>query len=832
MAGAEEAGPTTGESVGVVALLSLTLKVLLLPAYQSQEFEKQRVWMAVVHQLSPAEWYGSAVVVDASNSSSSSSSGAAETWPLDYPPGFAFFKYAQSWFARALEPDMVEFAGGDSATAATFQRVCVILTDQFLLLGILLVCTTWPSTTTTDMEWSRNKVVVVVALILFNPGLLMVDHLHLHFSGCAIGFFLIAVAFLRRGDDFGDLAGAWTIVLLVMFDHTFAPVIPMFAIYLFRHFCSVPGNNTAIKLWLGSRSRASSTQSNTSADGDTPWRSRDRSASFGDDEADSRSSSEEDDDDDGDDESIESIRTPVAPRSPRGATRATERQLRFRGLGGVQEGPIFEEDPMDLDPGAAIAERGPSDTGLILQHLRLSTTEGSARALSSVPSMPVMSTFDTAGGTFMDSPRSVQSVQPSRAGLGFRREDDAAMDLTGKPKRDPRNKHKRAHSEIPRGFRLRKAYDHFKLDNSFKKLLQRPRGVSNLEISSVRRRVGLWRVMALLTVVGGTLGVYMVPFWAAGANIEVLAWKLYDLLVPSGKVVCNPYWAPNIWALYLGFDMLLDAAGKHVELWETPAVAVPGLEPHVLPSVQPWMCAVCTFLAMSPALRRVWDYPHYSVLLPAFVYCMMSAFMLGYHVHEKAVLMIIVPLTLASCDSTMDARLYLLMSWIAHVSLLPILETPDLKALKPVLLLLHCFGSFIALDQYHIMARRARRIRAEPNGGGVWLWAGDRSYFYGLVVTYVLSEVVHPVIPFVVSYLPWESAFANDTELQRQLERFPVTLISVYCAAGMVHCWTLSMQQLSRKISVIESYQWSPRHGPDQPNEAVSDRNPFSLNLR
>ena len=109
---------------------------------------------------------------------------------------------------------------------------------------------------------------------------------------------------------------------------------------------------------------------------------------------------------------------------------------------------------------------------------------------------------------------------------------------------------------------------------------------------------------------------------------------------------------------------------------------------------------------------------------------MICSFMLGYHVHEKAVLMIIIPLSFAACDSTMDARLYLLLGWIGNVSLLPLLFTADLDAIKPALMLSHATFAYVAVDRFHLEARRKRRIRAEPNQRGVYLWAGDQIYLH------------------------------------------------------------------------------------------------------
>ncbi len=56
--------------------------------------------------------------------------------------------------------------------------------------------------------------------------------------------------------------------------------------------------------------------------------------------------------------------------------------------------------------------------------------------------------------------------------------------------------------------------------------------------------------------------------------------------------------------------------------------------------------------------------------------------MLGYHVHEKAILMSIVPLALEAAGSLRCARIFQRLSTIGHYSLLPLIYTQDECILK------------------------------------------------------------------------------------------------------------------------------------------------------
>ncbi len=56
--------------------------------------------------------------------------------------------------------------------------------------------------------------------------------------------------------------------------------------------------------------------------------------------------------------------------------------------------------------------------------------------------------------------------------------------------------------------------------------------------------------------------------------------------------------------------------------------------------------------------------------------------MLGYHVHEKAILLSVVPLALEAAGSLRCARIFQRLSTIGHYSLLPLIYTQDECILK------------------------------------------------------------------------------------------------------------------------------------------------------
>jgi alpha-1,3-glucosyltransferase len=50
--------------------------------------------------------------------------------------------------------------------------------------------------------------------------------------------------------------------------------------------------------------------------------------------------------------------------------------------------------------------------------------------------------------------------------------------------------------------------------------------------------------------------------------------------------------------------------------------------------------------------------------------------MFGWHVHEKAILMVIIPLGLIATESTFHAKSFLFLSTVGHFSLFPLLFQP------------------------------------------------------------------------------------------------------------------------------------------------------------
>jgi alpha-1,3-glucosyltransferase len=149
--------------IGVVAT---GLKLLLLPAYHSTDFEVHRNWLAITGTLPVSQWY------------------LEETseWTLDYPPFFAWFECLLAQGAPLFDRRMLAISATPYASHATvaYQRLTVIATDALLFVGARRLVLAEGGG---QGGRPAGGAAAALALCCLDAGLLLVDHVHFQYNG-------------------------------------------------------------------------------------------------------------------------------------------------------------------------------------------------------------------------------------------------------------------------------------------------------------------------------------------------------------------------------------------------------------------------------------------------------------------------------------------------------------------------------------------------------------------------------------------------------------------------------------------------------------------------
>ncbi|RVE63338.1 hypothetical protein OJAV_G00135290 [Oryzias javanicus] len=273
------------------------------------------------------------------------------------------------------------------------------------------------------------------------------------------------------------------------------------------------------------------------------------------------------------------------------------------------------------------------------------------------------------------------------------------------------------------------------------------------------RSFSLLRLLALGSVVLAVCALSFGPFIVMGQLPQVLS-----RLFPFKRGLCHAYWAPNAWALYNALDKVLATLGVRLKLLkeaELPQASMTGglvqeFQHSVLPSVSPSVTLICTLLSILPALASIWRRPRGARgFLRCLLLCALGSFMFGWHVHEKAILIAILPLSILAVESREDAGIFLLLSTTGHYSLFPLLFTPAELPIKVCLMLMFSLFSFSALRKLH-------------SGGGSLLRPLEHVYLLGLGLVALFSEVLFPLSPW-----------------KQRLPFLPLLATSVYCSVGV-----------------------------------------------
>jgi alpha-1,3-glucosyltransferase len=233
--------------------------------------------------------------------------------------------------------------------------------------------------------------------------------------------------------------------------------------------------------------------------------------------------------------------------------------------------------------------------------------------------------------------------------------------------------------------------------------------------------------------------------------------QVFSRLFPFKRGLSHAYWAPNFWALYNFADKILSIIKKSNTFSSNTRGLVQTFDHVELPSVQPIVTFAITLLAMTPCLVKLSFGKfkgNFGSFVKPLVICALTSFMFGWHVHEKAILMVIIPLILISWEGESNARYFIFLSTVGHFSLFPLLFKPNLTIIK-----LSMFLAYTSLSFYFLK-------------NGTKMPVVEKLYLLGLGLLFLYEHVIQYSIG-----------------LDRNLPFLPLMLTSVYCALGISYFW-------------------------------------------
>ncbi|KAF9006492.1 glucosyltransferase [Cyathus striatus] len=286
------------------------------------------------------------------------------------------------------------------------------------------------------------------------------------------------------------------------------------------------------------------------------------------------------------------------------------------------------------------------------------------------------------------------------------------------------------------------------------------------------------------------------PFILMGQIPQVLS-----RLFPFTRGLNHAYWAPTFWALLTAMDRILLKYIKYTRVniqlnTEGIASTSRGLVGDtvfaVIPDIKPIHTFIATIACQSIWLIKLWRSPTYKSFITALTLCGWTSFLFGWHVHEKAVLLFLIPLSLLAAERQAYFRTFMIASIAGVFSLFPLIFTPAESIVKVVYSVLWMLLVYLPLS---------RRVYEFPRSlSYVILDVMEKIYLAGfpLLLLFVslfpaISQSRNQIIPEVEPCISSDEACLGMNHSHQigsigigMLEFLPLMATSVYCAIGVL----------------------------------------------
>lgn len=188
------------------------------------------------------------------------------------------------------------------------------------------------------------------------------------------------------------------------------------------------------------------------------------------------------------------------------------------------------------------------------------------------------------------------------------------------------------------------------------------------------------RLFRLCCIILGVSGIALIPIVMTG-QVQAMLQRLF----PFERGLVHAYWAPNFWALYLASDRVLDKFFiKNLSSVGSPTAGIVGdITLSVLPNVSPSMCAIVSLISYLPLLYCIWQDKTRKTPFSTYVGLGNAVvFLFGWHVHEKALMLVLIPLVMSALSDRKLAIHVWRLSQVSCACLLPLLPRGQETVLK------------------------------------------------------------------------------------------------------------------------------------------------------
>ncbi|CAP68563.1 uncharacterized protein PODANS_7_5350 [Podospora anserina S mat+] len=264
--------------------------------------------------------------------------------------------------------------------------------------------------------------------------------------------------------------------------------------------------------------------------------------------------------------------------------------------------------------------------------------------------------------------------------------------------------------------------------------------------------------------IAAIFGVAFGPFALKGQIPQILS-----RLFPFSRGLCHAYWAPNVWAIYSFVDRVLIVLAPRIGLSVKSSAlqsVTRGLVGDtafaVLPDITPQVCFASTLIFQVIPLVRLFGQPTWDTFIGAVTLCGYASFLFGWHVHEKAILLVIIPFSLIALRDRRYLGAFRPLAVAGHVSLFPLLFTPAEFPIKTAYTIFWLILFLMAFDRLAPASPRPR------------FFLFDR--FSTLYITVSIPLILY-------------CSLLHGIIFGRSYEFLPLMFTSSYSAIGVVGSW-------------------------------------------